>query len=149
MALFKDLWEGIKTVGSGLLDITVTIAEALIEGVFWLVDRIFDAIEAIIGLVEWTFEKIGDWLSPEDKTGEVVILPPTPAINSHIKEMEQKGLVKVGTAVKVGQGKMALQTLVSDGEVKGMVFAGSEKGLSSEINSVLKTGKLYKVPVEG
>ena len=80
MTLFSELWNGIKTAGAGLLQIVGVVAGALIDSVFWLIDRVFDAIEAIMDLVSWTFEQIGNWLSPKDNTGTVTLLPPTPQV---------------------------------------------------------------------
>lgn len=147
MAFFSDLWNGIKNVGAGLLQIVDVIAESLIDAVFWLIDRVFDAIEAVFDLVEWTFGKIGDWLSPKDKTGEINILPPTPEVVNIMKELEKGGKVTTGQVVSIKNRTAALQVLSSDGKVQKVLIAGSNKGFSSEIDNEIKQGKIYKIPV--
>lgn len=130
------------------MQIVGVVAGALIDSVFWLIDRVFDAIEAIMDLVSWTFEQIGNWLSPKDKTGTVTFLPPTPQVIGLVEELEKQGKVKQGIAVKIKAGKAAVQTLVSDNEVKRVVIAGSDKGFSTDIQKELKVGNMYKIPVE-
>lgn len=148
MEFFSNLWNGIKTAGAGLLKIVDAIAEVLVDAVFWLIDRVFDAIEAVCDLVDWTFSKIGDWLSPKTGTGEVVILPPTAEVNNIVQELEKKGQVDIGVPVKIRERKAAVQVLIADDKVQKIVVAGSDKGFSSEIDRAIKTGNLYKIPVE-
>ena len=148
MDFFSNLWNGIKTVGAGLLKIVDAIAEVLVDAVFWLIDRVFDAIEAVCDLVDWTFTKIGDWLSPKTGTGEVVILPPTDEVNKIVGELEKQKKVTVGTKLKISARNAAVQVLVSDDKVQKIVVAGSDKGFSSEIDRAIKTGNMYKIPVE-
>lgn len=148
MAFFSDLWDGIKNVGSSVLNVIGVIAGAIVDTVFWLIDKVFDAFEAVIDFVDWTFTKIGDWLSPKTDKGDIIILPNTPRVINIVDELEQDGQVKQGSKVKLSSGKAALQVLQSDGQVKKMVIAGSDKGFSSDINCAIKNGQLYKIPIE-
>ena len=148
MEFFSNLWNGIRTAGAGFLKIVNAVAEALVDAVFWLIDRVFDAIEAVCDLVDWTFTKIGDWLSPKTDTGEVKILPPTVEVNNLVGELENQKKVTVGTKLKISTRKAAVQVLVSDDKVQKIVIAGSDKGFSSEIDRAIKTGIMYKIPIE-
>ncbi len=150
MAFFSDLWNGIKGVGSSLLDVCGIIVNKLVDGVFWLVNKVFDAVDAIIDLFDWILKKIGNIFSPSDQEGTVIVLPTTPPeVNKLIKDLGDKGVITAPTIVKLNQRKAALQVIQNEkGEIKQMVVAGSEKGFSGDIETAMEQGILYKIPVE-
>ena len=73
MGLFSSIWEGIKSTGNGILEIAAAVAEVLLDVTFWLVEKVFDAIEAVAGWIDNIFDQLGDWLS--GSKGEVIIYP--------------------------------------------------------------------------
>ena len=147
MAFFSDLWNGIKNVGSAVVDVFSVIVGALVGGIFWLVDRVFDAFDAIIDLFDWLFEKVGEIFSPTAETGQVDIIPNTPAVQDLVKKLEKEGKVREGTAVTIGRDKAAVQVISEGNQVKKVVIAGSEQGFSDEIAKNLKEGNLYRLPI--
>lgn len=149
MAFFSDLWNGIKNVGSAVVDVFSIIMVALVKGVFWLLDRVFDAVEAVLDLFEWLFEKVGEIFTSSEKDKNLIILPTTPEVEKIIGTEIEKGNVTVAKEkVKLRANKSKLQAIVADGKVKKMVIAGSEQGFSQEIKEATEQGRLYKIPVE-
>lgn len=149
MAFFSDLWNGIKNVGSAVVDVFSIIMNALVKGVFWLLDRVFDAVEAVLDLFEWLFEKVGEIFTSSEKDKNLIILPTTPEVEKIIGTEIEKGNVTVAKEkVKLRANKSKLQAIVADGKVKKMVIAGSEQGFSQEIKEATERGRLYKIPVE-
>lgn len=149
MAFFSDLWNGIQNVGSAVVDVFAVIVGALVGGIFWLVDRVFDAVEAVLDLFEWLFEKVGEIFTSSEKDKNLIILPTTPEVEKIIGTEIEKGNVTVAkTKVKLRANKSKLQAIVADGKVKKMVIAGSEQGFSQEIKEATERGRLYKIPVE-
>lgn len=149
MAFFSDLWDGIKNVGSAVVDVFNIIMGALVKGVFWLVDRVFDAVEAVLDLFEWLFEEVGEIFTSSEKDKNLIILPTTPEVEKIIGTEIEKGNVTVAKEkVKLRANKSKLQAIVADGKVKKMVIAGSEQGFSQEIKEATERGRLYQIPVE-
>ena len=149
MAFFSDLWNGIQNVGSAVVDVFSDIVGALVGGIFWLVDRVFDAVEAVLDLFEWLFEKVGEIFTSSEKDKNLIILPTTPEVEKIIGTEIEKGNVTVAKEkVKLRANKSKLQAIVADGKVKKIVIAGSEQGFSQEIKEATERGRLYKIPVE-
>lgn len=148
MAFFSDLWDGIKEVGSGIANIFGTIIETLVSGVFWLIDRAFDAVEAVFDLFDWLFEKIGNVFSSKTSEKELVILPPTPEVNKVYENLKNQGKITIGKTLSLSDRKAAMQCVVENGQVKKTVIAGSDKGFSTDIDQALQNGRLYKIPVK-
>ena len=149
MAFFSDLWNGIQNVGSAVVDVFSVIVGALVGGIFWLVDRVFDAVEAVLDLFEWLFEKVGEIFTSSEKDKNLIILPTTPEVEKIIGTEIEKGNVTVAKEkVKLRANKSKLQAIVADGKVKKIVIAGSEQGFSQEIKEATERGRLYKIPVE-
>lgn len=149
MALFSDLWNGIKNVGSAIGELLSIIMDALVEGVFWLLDRVFDAFEAVLDLFDWLSEKVGEMFTSSEKDKNLIILPTTPEVEKIIGNAFEKGNVTVAKEkVKLRANKSKLQAIVADGKVKKMVIAGSEQGFSQEIKEATERGRLYKIQVE-
>lgn len=146
MGLFSSIWSGIKTIGSGVLEIVEAVAEVLFDVSFWLIEKVFDAVEAVSNWINSIFETIGDWLF--GNKGEIIILPPTPEVVNVIKTLEDQGKVHTAPTYHRNKNKGTLGVIKSGNQIKGMQLIGSDKGFDSVINRHLKNGKIYKVPVE-
>ena len=109
----------------------------------------FDAVEAVLDLFEWLFEKVGEIFTSSEKDKNLIILPTTPEVEKIIGTEIEKGNVTVAKEkVKLRANKSKLQAIVADGKVKKIVIAGSEQGFSQEIKEATERGRLYKIPVE-
>lgn len=146
MGLFNSIWKGIKSIGNGILEIVEAVAEVLLDVTFWLVEKVFDAIEAVAGWIDDIFDQLGDWLS--GSKGEVIILPQTPEVNNVVNELEKQGKVHTAPTYHRNKDKGTLGVIKSGNQVKGIQFIGSEKGFSEDIKKHLNNGNMYKVPVE-
>mgnify|MGYP000791350538 FL=1 len=146
MGLFSSIWEGIKSIGNGILEIEAAVAEVLLDVTFWLVEKVFDAIEAVAGWIDNIFDQLGDWLS--GSKGEVIILPPTPEVEKVVEDLEKNGKVHTAKTYHRNKDKGTLGVIKSGNQVKGIQFIGSEKGFGEDIKKHLNKGNLYKVPVE-
>ena len=146
MGLFSSIWEGIKSIGNGILEIAAAVAEVLLDVTFWLVEKVFDAIEAVAGWIDNIFDQLGDWLS--GSKGEVIILPPTPEVGKVVEDLEKKGKVHTAIVYHRNKDKGTLGVIKSGNQVKGIQFIGSEKGFGEDIKKHHNKGNLYKVPVE-
>lgn len=153
MAFLNDLWNGIKTVGRGILEITGTLIETLVEGFFWLVDKVFDAVEAVLDLFDWLFETIGEIFSPNEKEKKLIILPTTqPLIDVVNTNLENGNYVtapeKVKLRRKLETGEAKVSVVMADGKIKSTVITGSDKGFSADIKSATNSGMSYHIPIE-
>lgn len=146
MGLFSGIWEGIKSIGNGILEIVGAVAEVLLDVTFWLVEKVFDAIEAVAGWIDNIFDQLGNWLS--GSKGEVIILPPTPEVCNVIEELEKKGKVHTAPTYHRNKDKGTLGVIKSSNQVKGIQFIGAEEGFDEDIKRHLNKGNMYKVPVE-
>ena len=146
MGIFDSIWSGIKSIGSGIADIVGTIIEVLLDVTFWLVEKVFDAIEAIAGWIDSIFDTIGNWLS--SGKGEVDILPPTPEVTGVIAQLEKEGKIHTAPVYRRNKNNGTLGVIRSGDEIKGVQFIGSDKGFSDDIRKHLNKGNMYKVPVE-
>ena len=148
MTLFSDLWNGIKQVGSGIANIFGAIIETLVSGVFWLIDRVFDAVEAVLDLFDWLFEKVGEFFSSITSKKTIEVLPPTPEVIQVYENLVNNGKVEEApNPVKLRNRKAAMQVITENGKVVKTIIAGSDKGFSSDIDKALLQGKTYRIPI--
>lgn len=151
MGFFSDLWEGAKNIVKGVGEILGVLLEVLFEGAFWLIGKVFDAIEAIfefIGeMIDAVIDAIGNFFTSPDKDGEAGILPPTPDVVDVIKKYDKT----YGTDYhrKAEQGKATLG-YIEDGNKKvvGASIVGSDKGFDSKIGETHKRKRIYATKIK-
>lgn len=146
MNFFSDVWEGAKQLVGGIGKIIGTVIDALIEGVFFLVGIVFDAV---VKLFEWIddtidaiIELIGSFFTSEDKPGESNILPPTPEVVEVIKKYDKVYGTTYERSAKEGKATIgAIQD--GTGKIVGARIIGSDKGFDSQIGSAHKRNRTY------
>lgn len=146
MSFFSDLWDGVKTAAGGVAKMLGAVLEVLFEGAFWLVDKIFDAIEALFGFIDetidWVIESVGSFFTSKDKDGEGGILPPTPEVIEFIKKYDKE----MGTSYhrKAQEGKASLGYVQDgNGKLSGVRVLGSKNGFASNISETHKLRRIF------
>lgn len=151
MGFFSELWEGAKTVGKGLLEIIGALVSVLFEGAFWLVGKIFDAIEALFDfiddMIEAVIDAIGSFFTSDGKDGEAGVLPPTPEVIGIIEKYDKE--YSTDYKRKAREGKATLGYIQDgNGKVVGASIVGSDKGFDSKIGETHKRKRIYATRIK-
>lgn len=146
MGFFSDMWEGAKQIVGGIGKIIGTVIDVLIEGAFFLVGIVFDAV---VKLFEWIddtidaiIELVGSFFTSKDKPGESNVLPPTPEVIDVIKKYDKEYGTTYERSAKEGKATIgAIQD--GNGKVVGARIIGSDKGFDSQISSAHKRNRTF------
>lgn len=146
MGFFSDMWEGAKQVAGGIGKIMSSIVDVLIEGAFFLMGIVFDAVVKIFEWIDDTIdaivELVGSFFVSEDKPGESVILPPTPDVITVIEKYDK--IYGTDHVRHAKQGNATLGVIQDgNGKIVGTRIVGSDRGFDSQINSVHKRNRAF------
>lgn len=139
MGFWSDAWDAAKSVGKGIVDVFVGIAEVLILTVFAIGYAIFSIFEHLYNWIDGMIEKLGS------KFKGTVMVPPADT-EEFLKGLGDRGVKKLPPYTP-GVKRTLLVAEDSNGKVLSAQVASTERGFEGTIEDAFKQGHLVEQPI--
>ena len=158
MGVLNTIWEGVCSVGKGLIDIISGLFELAFTLAVYVIAGIYSAVESMVNYVFRALKRIQK-TRPKTKIGSTSILGPK-ALKNFLDNVEhvQGDTIDLSTAVKEARTELETGKVSGWQIIEGIDENGEEAildvervqasgGFSEEIKNADKSGKIYSRPI--